>query len=248
MSRRGWMTSILKTPFFCHRFNTRTILLWGRQIQKRERTTPRKSAEHFQTSSFSSHPVLYGAVAEVLKSPRNIFGESWSKHILICSKLVSGLSDDGVHHVKTCYFILRLTLWGKNSFVFWCFLATCWGETELRLHEDLIISPSWWTFPLSGPRVYKAEEQKSKDDELQTQQLLGSDQTCYQNYSYFHGFDGWFGDRYHLRPWDWGLGLHQGEQLGRQITEECDTRRQERKLLKGWNTEMINLITRSIPI
>lgn len=119
MSRRGWMTSILKTPFFCHRFNTRTILLWRRQIQKRERATPRKSAEHFQTSSFSSHPVLYGAVAEVLKSPCNVFGESWSKHILICSKLVSGLSDDGVHHVKTCYFILRLTLWGKK----FCFLV-----------------------------------------------------------------------------------------------------------------------------
>lgn len=121
MSRRGWMTSILKTPFFCHRFNTRTILLWRRQIQKRERTTPRKSAEHFQTSSFSSHPVLYGAVAEVLKSPRNVFGESWSKHVLICSKLVSGLSDDGVHHVKTCYFILRLTLWGKTVLFFGVF-------------------------------------------------------------------------------------------------------------------------------
>lgn len=27
MSRSGWITSILNTPFFCHRFNTRTSLL-----------------------------------------------------------------------------------------------------------------------------------------------------------------------------------------------------------------------------
>lgn len=28
ISKRGWMMSIPNTPFFCHRFNTRRILLW----------------------------------------------------------------------------------------------------------------------------------------------------------------------------------------------------------------------------
>lgn len=31
MSKRGWITSILNTPFFCHRFSTLTILLWRRK-------------------------------------------------------------------------------------------------------------------------------------------------------------------------------------------------------------------------
>ena len=27
-SNNGWITSLMNTPFFCHKFNTRTILLW----------------------------------------------------------------------------------------------------------------------------------------------------------------------------------------------------------------------------
>ncbi len=34
-----------------------------------------------------------------------------------------------------------------------------------------------------------------------------------QNHSYFHSFDGWFGDGDHLCPRNWGLGVHQWEQL-----------------------------------
>lgn len=34
MSKSGWITSILKTPFFCHKFKTRTILLW--KVKKKE--------------------------------------------------------------------------------------------------------------------------------------------------------------------------------------------------------------------
>lgn len=45
MSNRGWITSILNTPFFCHRFNTRTILLCEKG--KREYFLCDKVQEHY---------------------------------------------------------------------------------------------------------------------------------------------------------------------------------------------------------
>lgn len=35
--------------------------------------------------------------------------------------------------------------------------------------------------------------------------------------SYFHSFDGRFGDGDHLCPRYWGLGVHQWEQLGKKM-------------------------------
>lgn len=57
-----------------------------------------------------SYPILYGAETEVLKCSCNVFGESWAKNILVRSKLVSGLPDNGIHHIQACYLVLRLTL------------------------------------------------------------------------------------------------------------------------------------------
>lgn len=57
-----------------------------------------------------SYPVLYGAKAEVLKSSCNVFGEPWAKHVLVCSKLVSGLPNNRVHYIQACYLVFRLTL------------------------------------------------------------------------------------------------------------------------------------------
>ncbi len=62
------------------------------------------------TNSFCSYPVFHGAKAEVLKSSCDVFGEPRAKHVLVCSKLVSGLPDNGIHHVQACYLVLRLTL------------------------------------------------------------------------------------------------------------------------------------------
>lgn len=36
MSSRGWMMSLLKTAFFCHRFSTRTILLCLKKERDRQ--------------------------------------------------------------------------------------------------------------------------------------------------------------------------------------------------------------------
>lgn len=64
----------------------------------------------FITVNSCYYPVLYWTMAEVFKSSCDVFGEPWAKHILVRSKLVSGLPDDGIHHVEACYLVLRLTL------------------------------------------------------------------------------------------------------------------------------------------
>lgn len=105
MSKSGWITSILKTPFFCHKFKTRTILLCK---VKQEGITARniKAVLQLHNNKLSKtnlskypHPVLYWAEAEILKRSHNVFGESWPENILVCAKLMSGLSDDGIDHV-----------------------------------------------------------------------------------------------------------------------------------------------------
>lgn len=57
-----------------------------------------------------SYPVLHWAKAEVLKSPCDVFGKPWAKHVLVRSKLMSGLPDDGIHHIQARYLVLRLAL------------------------------------------------------------------------------------------------------------------------------------------
>lgn len=62
------------------------------------------------TCFINSYPVFYGAKAKVLKSSCDVFGEPWTKYIFVWPKLVSGLPNDGIHHIQTCHLILRLTL------------------------------------------------------------------------------------------------------------------------------------------
>lgn len=57
-----------------------------------------------------TYPVFHWAKAEILKGFCDVFGESWAKHILVCSKLMSGLPDNGIHHVQTRNLVLGLTL------------------------------------------------------------------------------------------------------------------------------------------
>ena len=173
MSRRGWMISILNTPFFCHRFNTRTILLckgtqWGRDRGQRlnqflvlENYNVTKQDTETWTRSWCSYPVFYRANAEVLKRSCDIFGKSWAKHILVRSKLVSGLPNNGIHHIQACYLVLRLAL-GKAEGQNRLSIQICWGETGWWLSLDTFLSPSWQTFPQSGPHVCRAEKETSE--------------------------------------------------------------------------------------
>lgn len=112
MSKRGWITSILNTPFFCHRFKTRTILLY-KQRNKQIKMISQRSGHTFPRLSrwlFQSYPVLYGTETKVLESSRDVFGEPRTKDVFVWSELVSGLPHNGIHHVQASHFILRLTL------------------------------------------------------------------------------------------------------------------------------------------
>lgn len=60
-----------------------------------------------------TYPVLHWAKAEILKGFCYVFGESWAKHIFVCPKLVSGLPDNRIHHIQTCYLVLGFTLESK---------------------------------------------------------------------------------------------------------------------------------------
>lgn len=53
---------------------------------------------------------MYWAKAEVLKGSCNIFGKPWAKHVLVGSKLVPRLPNNGIHHIQASYLVLRLTL------------------------------------------------------------------------------------------------------------------------------------------
>lgn len=70
----------------------------------------------FSTATYSvTYPVLHWAKAEILKGLGDVFGESWAKHILVCSKLMSRLPDNRIHHIQTCYLVLGFTLKRKKT-------------------------------------------------------------------------------------------------------------------------------------
>lgn len=65
----------------------------------------------------------------MLESCNNILAESRCKNILLCAKLVPGLSDNGVDNVQS------------RNFVFWFALFT-WNETEGWCEKKAFLRPA----------------------------------------------------------------------------------------------------------
>lgn len=75
------------TPFFCHRFSTRTILV----LKKEERVSAQHSIKFniIPNCTNIENLVFLWAVVKVLKSVSEVLLESGAKHILVNTKLMA---------------------------------------------------------------------------------------------------------------------------------------------------------------
>lgn len=92
-------------------------------INKHQRTysnhlNPRK-IKYIAGNTLLTHPILCGTQAQVLECSHDVFGEPGPKDIFVSSKLMPWLSHNGIHHIETRDFVLRLALiWGEYTTAF----------------------------------------------------------------------------------------------------------------------------------